>query len=257
MKYSNIIEDMTWSYSRITCFEDCKYKFFLKYILEKDSCNLFFSDYGSFMHNCIEKYFKKELSVDELPSYYLQRFFENVKTKPPSYSVFKNYFHQGLEYLKNIENVFGEIIGVEERIEFNIDDLDMVGIIDLVYRNGDKISICDNKSRTLKPRSKRKKPTKTDKELDDYLRQLYLYSIPLSKIFSSQPERLVFNCFRNPNVIEEKYDERKTEDIKVWIKEKVNEIINEEKWEPNIDFFKCRYLCDVKNHCEYYELNNK
>ena len=71
----------------------------------------------------------------------------------------------------------------------------MQGVIDLVGRSDTGgLVIVDHKSRALKPRSKRKKPTKTNQELDEYLRQLYLYAVPEGEgLHSSQP--IVYNLF--------------------------------------------------------------
>ncbi|MGN1156970.1 MAG: PD-(D/E)XK nuclease family protein, partial [Agathobacter sp.] len=61
MNCSHIIDDMVWSYSRITSYETCPYRFFLTYILKLEKKRLFFSDYGSFIHSIIEKYLNGEL----------------------------------------------------------------------------------------------------------------------------------------------------------------------------------------------------
>ena len=71
MKYSNIISDFTWSYSRINQFEMCPYAFLLNYIKHTPKKPLFFSDYGSFIHKLIEQYLNGELKKDELAGEYL------------------------------------------------------------------------------------------------------------------------------------------------------------------------------------------
>lgn len=48
--YEHIIDQMTWSYSRIKAFDDCPYRWFLKYIKCEPGSEMFFASYGSFMH---------------------------------------------------------------------------------------------------------------------------------------------------------------------------------------------------------------
>ena len=253
MKYSHIIDDMTWSYSRITAYEDCPYRFYLKYIKKIKGVRHFFSDYGSFMHLIIQKFLTGELKKSELVGYYLTNFRRNIVGKAPSQSIFQNYFQQGLEYLKNIQMPDDEIIGVEKEVSFNLNGKDFIGYIDRVSRSGG-IDITDNKSRALKPRSKRKKPTKTDEELDKYLRQLYIYSIPIEDEFHECPKRLCFNCFRTQTDIVEPFDKDAYESTKKWALDTIETISQEENWKPNIEWFRCRYLCDVCNECEYYQM---
>lgn len=253
MQYSHIIEDMTWSYSRITAYENCQYRFYLKYIKKTKGVRHFFSDYGSFMHLIIQKYLIGELKKEELAGYYLMNFRRNIVGKAPSQKIFNSYFQQGLIYLKNIAPIKEEIIGVEKEVSFNLRGREFIGYIDKVsWNNG--IIITDNKSRSLKPRSNRKKPTKSDIELDEYLRQLYIYSIPIEKEFHELPKHLVFNCFRTQTEISEPFNIETYEQTKQWAWNTIEKIANEDKWKPNIDWFRCQHLCDVCNQCEYYKM---
>ena len=54
--YAPLIDDMTWSYSRVKSFEDCPYKWFLKYIVGLHGKRMFFADYGTFMHKLMESF---------------------------------------------------------------------------------------------------------------------------------------------------------------------------------------------------------
>ena len=64
ISYAPLIEDMVWSYSRIKAFDDCPYRWYLKYIRHLHGKDMFFSDYGSFVHKLIELYFLgKKLSL--------------------------------------------------------------------------------------------------------------------------------------------------------------------------------------------------
>lgn len=253
MNYSHIIDDMTWSYSRITAYEDCPYRFYLKYIKKIKGIRHFFSDYGSFMHLIIQKFLNGELAKEELVGYYLTNFRKNVVGKAPSQSIFQNYFRQGLDYLSTIEMPKDEILGVEKEISFQIEDRKFIGYIDKVSRS-DGIDITDNKSRALKERTQRKKPTKSDEELDEYLKQLYIYSIPIEQEYGELPKRLIFNCFRTKNLIVEPFKNQAYEDTKKWALDTIHTIAKESEWKPNVEWFKCKHLCDVCNDCEYYQM---
>lgn len=245
---------MTWSYSRITTFEDCPYRFYLKYIRRADETRNFFSDYGSFMHLIIQKFLIGELNKRDLVDYYLINFHNNVVGKPPTYNIFQNYFQQGLEYLKHITLPEEDIVGVEKDVEFKVGNRNFVGYIDKVSRNNNGLIITDNKSRNLKPRSEKKKPTKSDRELDKYLRQLYLYSIPIENEFKELPWCLKFNCFRTQTEITEPFKNVDYDNTKKWASDTIDKISKEQKWSPNIDSFKCRYICDVHDQCDYFKM---
>ena len=117
--------------------------------------------------------------------------------------------------------------------------------------------VVDNKSRVLKPRSKRAKPTKTDEELDSYLIQLYLYSAAVEQEYGKLPKSLCFNCFRTPIFIEEPFKEEAYAASKLWLSDKVEAIKRETDFRPNMEFFKCKHLCEMQDFCEYCELAGK
>lgn len=256
MKYTNIIDEFTWSYSRVSQFESCPYGFFLKYILHTESDRgQFFSEYGTFMHDILRRYFTGELRADELPDYYLTHFFTEVTGKASSREVFNRYFTDGLLYLKSFSFPERKILGVEEELRFDLDGVPFLGFSDLVSEDGEGIVATDHKSRTLSPRSARKKPTKSDAELDRYLRQLYLYSKGVKEKFGEFPANLEFNCFRSGELIREPFDLKTYESVLDEEKRTIEQIREEENWRPDIDWFRCRYLCDVSSECDYFQMS--
>ena len=254
MKYTHLINQMKWSFSRLTAFEDCPYKFYLTYIEKVPKKEHFFSDYGSFVHLVMEKYLKGELKREDLVTYYILNFREYVKTKAPTEKIFKNYFEQGIDYFMEIPSPQTTCIGIEKDIEFFLDGKKFVGFIDVVSQDENGINIIDHKSRNLKPRGKGKKPTLTDKELDEYLRQLYIYSISIKEEFGVYPKNLIFNCFRTRKLVVEPFNEEVLEAVKNWAISLIEEIREESDWEPNIEDFKCKHICSVSDSCEYYQL---
>ena len=253
MDYSFIIEDMLWSYSRLTSFEDCKYRWFLQYIQKKRSDEpKFFSTYGRFLHSIMEQYLSGKLGKEDLVPYYLENYDEEVIGDAPSQKIKDNFFKNALVYLQDCNFPYHDNIAVEKRVRFEIDGYKFIGFIDVLSRTGkSSLHITDHKSHGLMPRSGRRFPTKYDKELDDYLRQQYLYSIPVHDEYGQYPKTLNFNCYRHGRFITEPFDPIKLHEVKVWAVNLIDTIKNEKEWEPNPDQFKCNYICDMKGHCEH------
>lgn len=258
VNYKPLIDGMTWSYSRIKSFEDCPHRWYLKYIKfpKAEQLALFFSSYGTFMHELIASYLKGEKDAQELRIEFLCDYRNRVAQPAPSKSVADGYFRSGLAYLKAIEQPKNKVISVEEKFSSDIDGIPFIGFIDRLDEAPDgELDLIDNKSRTLKARSGRKKPTVMDQTLDEYLRQLYLYSVFVKDRFGRFPKHLCFNCFRENNFIVEPFDKGKLDEAKKWAKENIARIAEETEFRPNIDWFKCNYLCEMRDYCEYYDLN--
>ena len=207
------------------------------------------------MHGLIERFYKGELGGHQLLHNYLAEFRKNVPEPAPSYQIFKHYFTDGVNYLRDFKPLPFRMIDVEKQINMEIDGVPFTGWIDFLGEDDDGLVIIDNKSRLLKPRSKREKPTKSDVELDEYLRQLYLYAIAIQKEYGRRPEKLGFNCFRKEEpLIIERYTTVREEEAKQWFFENISYIEREREYKPKMDFFKCKHLCDMRDHCEFFEM---
>ncbi|WP_303744060.1 PD-(D/E)XK nuclease family protein, partial [uncultured Duncaniella sp.] len=155
--------------SRIKAFTDCPYRWYLKYIRHPGQHGkpMFFSDYGSFVHELIAAYYSGEKTAEQVHMEYLTGFNDHVLGRAPNSKVFANYFVSGSQYLKSIRPSENEVIAVEQKVETSVTGTPFVGYIDRIDRDKDgALLVIDNKSRTLKPRSGRTKPTKADEELD-------------------------------------------------------------------------------------------
>ncbi|MDD5021849.1 MAG: PD-(D/E)XK nuclease family protein [Endomicrobiaceae bacterium] len=253
MKYDFIINDMVWSFSRITTFEDCPYQWFLIYIYGSEKRSGFFAEYGTFMHDILGKYLSGDLSKNRIIPYYTGNFLANVSTRPPRSATFRNYFQDGLNYLSNINFPHSNIIAVEDEIDFVFAGHKFVGFIDCLS-NDDGLTITDHKSRALKQRSKRKTPTRNDEELDLYYRQLYVYAAGVKAKYGEYPKWLEFNCFRTNTLIREPFDESKLRETEQWASELISKITACDKWNPYPDYWHCKELCDVSQECEFREM---
>ncbi len=253
MKYDWIIDDMMFSYSRITSFEQCNYGWLLDYILHEEKENSFFSEYGSFMHKIIADILTGQLDKEDAPLYYMRHYAENVLTPATSDSLGAKYYTTGLDYLRHFEFPHKNIVGVEEVVKFNINDIPFIGYVDVISEENGELIITDHKSHDLSPFSKKypAKKTKGDLELESYLRQLILYAYGVKQKYGKYPVALEFNCFKSGNYITVPFNEDWVEPTLKWASESIEHIRNENEWKPTIDYFYCKNLCDMRGVCEY------
>lgn len=246
---------MTWSYSRIGCYDDCKYRWFLKYIRDYKETDQFYSSYGTFMHKLIEGFYKGELTKDEMLEEFLTGFSQNVRGLRPKQETVSKYIKLGADYLRSFQPFPYKMIAVEQFSDFTINGHRFVGYIDFLGCDSEGgLHIIDNKSRDLKPRSNRKTPTVKDKELDSMLKQLYLYAEAVRQEYGRFPKTLCFNCFKAGVFIEEPFDEGAYNQAIAWATERISEIEKAEDFPPNLDYFGCKYICGVSDYCDYYQL---
>ena len=257
VSYRPLIDDMVWSYSRIKTFDDCPYRFYLRYIDRCKEKDMFYASYGSFMHKLIEKYYKQELSKDEMVTEFLLGFSSKVKGDRPAPNTVDKYIKCGVDYLTSFKPFPFEMIDVEMRTEFEINGLKFIGYIDYLGEKDGDLYIVDNKSRDLKPRSKRKTPTLKDQELDSMLKQLYLYSAGVKEKYGKFPKSLCFNCFKSGVFIEEPFNEQAYDDTIDWALRSIETIKSTTDFYPLIDYFGCTHICGVCDDCIYSPANNR
>lgn len=258
-----IIDLMQWSFSRISSFDsDCKYAWHLKYIDKKSRPDSgFFAAFGTFCHEILEKYFKKELSLKELVDYYKDNFWIVLNMKAP-YNLYtdikQSYYEKGLEYFENFEFDHDryEVLGIEKKVEFEIGGYPFIGYIDLLCRDEEdgKLVLIDHKSASIKV-LKSGKISKADRE--HYLafqRQQYLYSKAILEEFGAESiKELRWNMFKDMVWLSCEWNKDEYEAALKWAEDTIHQIEDEESWDmkDKVDFF-CNNLCDVKYDCPLY-----
>ncbi len=252
--YAPFIRDMTWSWSRVRSFRDCPYRWFLRYIKERPGTENFFSSYGSFVHGLMDAYYKGAIPAKDLRSAYTTRFRQEVRGRPPNQKVFSRYFKDGLAAFSPFAPLPFTKIDTEKEVSFTAGGLPMRGFLDYIGESKDGLVIVDHKSRTLKPRSGRRKPTRSDLELDEYMMQLALYAEAVRQTYGEYPAELCFNCFRSGVLIREPYRKELTDAAVFQIRNEVEAIERERDFSPSLEWFKCGYLCEYNNSCEYFDL---
>ncbi len=205
------------------------------------------------MHKLIELYYRGELTKEEMSSKFLLDFQTEVKGERPQASTVEKYIRSGLEYLNSFKPFPYKMVDVEKKIKFEISGVPFVGVIDYLGEKDGELYIVDNKSRDLKPRSRRAVPTGKDKELDSMLKQLYVYSEAIKSEFGIYPKALCFNCFKSGAFIEEPFDPDAHKSALEWVEKSIEDIKDTEIFYPRIDFFTCNNLCGLKDECCYYQ----
>lgn len=257
-EYNFLIDNMTWSFSRLNSFCICKYEWYLQYIEEAVGTNNFYAEFGKYCHKILEKYAKGELGLFDLVEYFTEHYDEEVKEAVyhKTVDIRESYKEKGIEYFENIDLELDkyEILGIEKRCDFEIDGQRFTGFIDLLLKdksNGD-IIVLDHKSSEY-PYGKRGKVLKSEaKKYLSYKRQLYLYAMQVYKEYGEYPKKLVWNYFKNRKWDVIDFDMAEFEEAKNWAMETLKEIRAEEDFPPTVDFYYCHNLCKYRNsYCEY------
>lgn len=164
VSYAPLIDDMVWSFSRIEAYESCPHRWYLRYIRKCKEKDKFYASYGSFMHKLIEKYYNGELTKAEMLVTYLRDFKKEVKGFRPKASTLEKFINGGVNYLKEFEPFPYKMLAVEKKVEFEVDGIKFIGFIDFLGldESDGELVVIDNKSRDLRQRSTRAKPTVKD-----------------------------------------------------------------------------------------------
>lgn len=285
---------MIYSFSRLSAFEQCKYAWWMNYMVNIYRCECgkefnvpkkakdvtcpecgsknvklvnvnkdnAFSLYGGFCHELIEKYAKGELKEYEmLPAY--EDEFEIAVTEefPPNAfaDLRESYYNGGYAYFESFDG-FGyitdpyKILGVEQNFTTDFGSFQLQGFIDLILEDKDGNIII------VDHKSKKEIKTKADKL--HYGRQTALYAKYIYDTYGKWPTELVYNCFRSQTLCRIKFTKSVYDEAVEWATKQVETIENfvkdeNAKWEPDLssDFF-CNYLCGYGHCCQFKEALN-
>lgn len=254
-----IIDNIVYSYSSVSNFENCKYGFKLTYIDALPRKNNFFAEFGLLVHECFEKYFLGEVDAFDLPSYYEDNFDQIVKTPPPPYplNMLETYKAKCLEYFNNfsIERDDYEVILVEDKIEFSINGVAYVAKPDLVLKNKKtgRISMVDYKTSNPFWFDKKKgKEVIDNAKIAGYHKQTYMYTYALKIGRNIQADEITLLFPRAGREITIPWEEEKEKEVIDWLTKTVEKIKNEEEFPyNNSSAYFCDNLCSVRAYCEY------
>jgi hypothetical protein len=252
-EYDIILKAMNYGYSKVTTFENCAHSFLLQYILAKDTKSNFFGEFGTFVHEVVEKYFKKELEQSKLTKYYAENYNKTVISSAPSYpmGMSGNYYNDGMDFFENINFDLDKynIISIEETIEFVYNNIDVTIRPDIILQNKEtgEYILMDLKTHKLK------KGKQDEENIKSYLKQaqLYAYGIWIKK--DIKISKILIWFVRNRKIMEAPTNTSKIMETMEWFEDAVNKIKKETKWEANLsksnNYF-CDQICGVKDFCK-------
>lgn len=219
-------------------FETCPYAFYLKYIEGIEEIPNAFSQHGSFAHRLLQDYFEGKLCAFELADKFAEEYENNVAEKFPFFTMYKSFYEKTLTYFQNFDDIEGEIIGVEQKLETTINGYKFIGFADLIMRDENGIFIIDHKSHGN---------WKSKQERTDYFRQLYIYAHCVKEIYGEFPYKLIFNRFRIPDepLDEELFNENDYNSAIKWFTDSIKKIFATGDWDCKVDKFYCSNLCGM------------
>lgn len=240
------LNDFIWSFSKLNLYDTCKYAFYLQYIESCQGIENAFAQFGTCCHEVLESYANKKVEIYELTSEYENLYPKIVTEKfpPNKYKDLNNsYYLEGYKFFSEFEGLDDyKILGVEKEVKFDVGVFKFSGFIDLVLEDNNRnIIIVDHKSKS--------KMSKEEKE--KYIKQLYLYSIPLIDEYKVYPKYLKFNMFRFQEWITEEFKLDKLEETKQWAINTINNIYQEKKWLPKSSKYFCSFICGHRHICQY------
>lgn len=255
--YSFILDTMTWSFSRLESFYTCPYAWKRKYIDCEKGENNAFASYGTLCHSLLEQYLNGELGAFDLAGEYERRFDAEVPEDFPynKYTDLKeSYFYKGLNYFSEFVDLIDcdyDVLGVEKKVEFNIDKYPFVGYIDALIRNSNgEVIILDQKSASLSWCKNGKPAKKSLEKMQMYKRQLYLYSKALIDT-GIKPKYLCWNFFNDMKIYQIEFDEKDYKEALEWALHTIQLIEKETEFEQQEDYYFCRNICDYRNDCNF------
>lgn len=245
---------MTWSFSRLKSYESCPTQWYYKYLMALPENERFYASFGSFCHELIAGYYRGDYERDELLPEFLCGFSSMVHGERPSKEIERKYLDQGAFYFEHFDPFPYETVCIEQEADFTVNGVRFHGFIDYLGRDNDgHYILIDHKSSDLKPRSKRKTPTLSDKKLDDTMRQLYLYSLWVFETYGEYPKTLCLNCFRTGLFIQEEFDVQKLEDAKEWVRITLHRLFSDTEFLPTDEYHYCRWICPFNEECDLYQ----
>jgi hypothetical protein len=251
--YEIILNEMKYSFSSINTFNTCKYSFLELYINVENRLNNAFGEFGSFVHLIIEKYFKDELEIWNLSSYYKDNYSNNILCSFPTYppGMANNYYEQGLEFFENFQfdKEKYDIILIEKKDEVKFKDIKIVFIPDLVLKNKETgiVTLYDWKTANMF------KGDKVDKKkLEEFKKQVHLYAFLLWLSKEIKVDNISIWAIRNNKFIDFPYSNDTSIDVLEWFEDSVKQIKKETEWDANTkNQYYCYNLCSFRDRCGY------
>lgn len=241
-----------FSYSQLSSFSECPYSFYLARIDKVEQLSNGFAEYGTLVHDLLDRWAKGELTKDQLPAEYARRYPEEVVTKYPRMLTAKGYaekaYNIGLEYFQNFDEFAGyTILNTEEKFKIEVAGRPFVGIIDMVLKDDltDELIVLDHKSKSWSAFKKAE---------DEMYRQQLIYSKYIHEKYGKWPDRMMFNLFKERgDKAERPFTMEAYDETMRWAEEQIEkmetfEFLDWLETKPESDFF-CQEICSCRKDC--------
>ncbi len=249
---------MCYSHSRLSTFEQCPFKFKLRYIdkVTPEIENFIEAFLGSVVHNTLEWLYLqvKENNVPELDDVVLRYASEWHENYTPDINIVKfgttskDYYNKGIKFLIDYymkHKPFEDgTLDVEKRVVVNLEDYEIQGYIDRLVFNSEKDEYEIHDYKTAK-----NLPSQDKVDTD---RQLALYSIAIKEEFGKDVKLVWHYLAHNKKITSRRTDEQ-LEDLKEEILELIKKIESTTEF-PVKKSVLCGW-CGYKNMCS--EMNCK
>jgi hypothetical protein len=258
--YDFIIDGIRFSYSALSTFETCPYAYKLTYIDAMQREGNFYSDYGTLIHDCFEKFFTGKLDTFELSQYYNQRYDFAVKSSAPSSppDIADKYKQAGQDFFDNFsfDKSLYKVLLVEDKIEFNLtDDAMFVAKPDLVLHEleTNKFILFDYKTAAPFRIDKRTgKEVVDNKKMEGYYKQMFTYTYALRNYRAMPVDEITLWFTRPDRQVTIPWSLEKEDEAIAWLSGVITKIKTEEIFPyNNTNPYFCNELCGVRKFCEY------
>lgn len=256
-----ILDGMRWSYSAVSCYENCPQNFKLGYIEYQEHTDNFYSQYGHLVHECMRAFFDGKKKEHELAFTYEELYDNTVVGPMPRFPVGigDKYRDQGYEFFSKFKFDLSkfDILMNEGKVEFEERGMRIIARPDLVLREKETgvIMLVDYKtSAPYRIDSRTQKEVVDKKKLEGYQKQLHLYTYALRKYANIPVDKTVLWFPRISKVTSTPFDlTAEAESIK-WFFDTIEKIKADEDFQPNLskenEFF-CWNICDVRAFCKW------
>lgn len=260
MSYAKILNDMTWSFSRIHCYEQCPYQFYLKYIEGREGESNFYAENGSAMHEIFEELAKNALDIEDCTEEYDNKF--NLICEVERQSVMDSTYEKCMNYLCEIESLKEkyEIVGVELELIFKIGKYKFKGYADLVLKDKEtnEIILVDHKQANHFLKKDGTPLKNQESNFYAYRHQMYMYCKGLKDCLGIDVDKIVWHHFKDDGkltiipFVQEEYDETME-----WAVGLIEKIKKDKSFEAIEEYVMCKSLCDFRNDCEYKDMEEE
>jgi CRISPR/Cas system-associated exonuclease Cas4 (RecB family) len=229
------LDKMQFSYSRLNTFNTCKWAFYLNYVEKKESVNNVFGQYGTLIHEIMEKYFKNQIAEYHMPKIYLENFEKYVYFPFPA--IFKGmrerYFAEGESFFDffSFDKDKYDIICIEYAYE--IPSFTIKPDLILKDKETGKYILFDYK--TSKP-----------EKVKEYATQMNVYAYYLKELLDIEISEIRIWFIRFDKIVNLPVN---PEMGKKWIDSTLGELAKEETWEAKPNAFFCQNICGQRLNC--------